>query len=219
MGVFEAEETATRLENDPVLEDSRSEPEVECDEMARLASSVCRTPLSVVMLLDNDGHWYKASGALRMQEPAIAAGFCDWALSRNEILVVNDTLNDARFRLHPQVIGAPKIRFFAGMPILTREREVVGMLCTVDMVPRVLTSEQEEGLELLAKQLQARMELRQQRRALQELVADKERTAASLAASEELFRAFMNASPFLSYIKDARGDLCFTTGRLRNAST
>ncbi len=38
---------------------------------------------------------------------------------------------------------------------------------------------------------------------------EKEEATAGLQASEELFRAFMNASPFLSYIKDATGRLLF----------
>lgn len=209
MNVFEAAESAMQFEVNRGATDGRSEPEVEYDEISRLASSVCRTPLSMVMLVDEQGRWSKASGALRTQEPAVAAAFCEWALSRTEILVMSDATRDARVSLHPQVTGAPKIRFFAGAPILTGERRVIGVLCTVDMVPRVLTSEQEEGLELLAKQLQARMELREQRHKLEQLVEDKERAAASLAASEELFRAFMHASPFLSYIKNVAGRLVF----------
>ncbi len=209
MDVFEVKKPATSVRAGRESGDSRSEPEVEYDEIARLVSSVCRTPLSVVMLLDGDGNWYKASGVLRIQESAVAAEFCDWVLSLSDILMVTDASIDARFQLNPQVTGSPRIRFFAGAPILTRDRRMIGVLCTIDMVPRVLTSEQEEGLELLARQLQARIELREQRRELQELVADKERAAAGLAASEELFRAFMNASPFLSYIKDAAGHLLF----------
>jgi diguanylate cyclase (GGDEF)-like protein/PAS domain S-box-containing protein len=38
---------------------------------------------------------------------------------------------------------------------------------------------------------------------------EKEKAASGLRASEDLFRAFMNASPFLSYIKDAAGRLLF----------
>ena len=212
MAFFEAKRTATGLGIVRDVLDVRSEPEAEYDEIARLASSVCRTPLSVVMMLDRDGIWFKASGSLRMQEPAIGVAFCEMVLARAEMTIVNDAASDARFRLHPQVTGMPKIRLFAGVPIMTHDCRPVGVLCSADVVPRVLTSEQEVGLELLAKQLQARMELREQRCELQELVADKERAAAKLAASEELFRAFMNASPYLSYIKDATGRLLFYNG-------
>ena len=55
----------------------------------------------------------------------------------------------------------------------------------------------------------ARLELRVQRKMLEEIVKEKDKATAGLQASEELFRAFMNASPFLSYIKDAAGRLLF----------
>ena len=119
------------------------------------------------------------------------------------------TQSDTHFRRHPQVSGEPRIRFLAASPIWTVEGRIRGVLCTADVVPRVLTSEQEEGLDLLARQLQARMELGEQGRKLQELVAEKDRLVTRLAASEELFRAFMNASPFLSYIKDEARGLVF----------
>ncbi len=163
----------------------------------------------MVMMLDPQGQWCKVSGALRMYEPALTGAFCDWTVSSGGAMTVTDVAADDRFRLHPQVIGGLKIRFFAGAAIFTQARSVIGVLCTVDMVPRVLTSEQEDGLELLAKQLQARIELREQRRELQELIWEKDRAAARLAAEEERFRAFMNASPFLSYLKDASGRLLF----------
>jgi diguanylate cyclase (GGDEF)-like protein/PAS domain S-box-containing protein len=62
---------------------------------------------------------------------------------------------------------------------------------------------------VLGRQAAARLELRSQRRLLEEVLKEKEKVAAGLQASEELFRAFMNASPFLSYIKDAAGRLLF----------
>ena len=144
-----------------------------------------------------------------LQEPAISASFCDETLRLADPLIVEDTTHDSRFRLDPQVTGAPHVRFFAGAPLVGDDGKPLGILCAIDMVPRVLTSEQEEALELIVRQLKARMELKRQRAALDELMREKERSSANLRASEELFRAFMNASPFLSYIKDAAGRLLF----------
>ena len=79
----------------------------------------------------------------------------------------------------------------------------------VDTVPRLLTEEQAHTLEVLGRQVSARLELLLQRTALEQALKEKEEAAAGLRASEELFRAFMNASPFLSYIKDAAGRLLF----------
>jgi len=184
-------------------------PAAEFDEIATLAAAVCRTPMSMVMLIDEQRRWYRASGALRLQEAAVGASFCEATLRRSDATIVEDTATDSRFRLDPQVTGAPHIRFFAGTPLFDDDGKAMGVLCAIDMVPRVLTSEQEEALELIVRQLKARMEFRKQRAALDELLREKERSSASLRASEELFRAFMNASPFLSYIKDAAGRLLF----------
>ena len=64
MGAYEAQEFARSTWGVAQVLGSRSEPEIEYDEISRLASSVCRTPLSMVMLLNHLGQWYKASGAL-----------------------------------------------------------------------------------------------------------------------------------------------------------
>ncbi|GAC1361489.1 MAG: hypothetical protein NVSMB3_09750 [Acidobacteriaceae bacterium] len=189
--------------------DSDARPEAEFDEIARLAAAVCRTPVSMVMLLDKEGQWFRASGVLRLGEPAVSPSFCAATLRHSESLLIEDTTTDSYFKQDPQVTGEPHIRFFAGVPLFGDDGKPIGVLCAIDMVPRVLTSEQEEALELIVRQLKARMDLRQQRLALDELLREKERSSANLRASEELFRAFMNASPFLSYIKDAAGRLLF----------
>lgn len=184
-------------------------PETEFDEIARLASAVCRTPISAVMLLDERRQWFRASGALRLHEISIGVGFCEEALLRSPLMILEDTAVDPGFRLDPQVTRDPHLRFFAGAAFFEDDGRPIGVLCVADTVPRVLTSEQEEALGLLLRQLKARMDLRRQHLALTDLLREKERSSASLRASEELFRAFMNASPFLSYIKDAAGRLLF----------
>ncbi len=207
MNVMQVEE-ASNLDNGArIAIDAR--PEAEFDEIARLATAICRTPVGMVMLLDERRQWFRASGTLRVGESAISSLFCEETLQRGEPLVIEDTTSNHRFRFDPQVAGDPHIRFFAGAPLFGDDGQPKGIICVIDMVPRVLTSEQEEALELLASQLKARMEARKQRAAFDELLREKERSSANLRASEELFRAFMNASPFLSYIKDAAGRLLF----------
>ena len=207
MHVMQVEETSNLASGATTVNDAR--PEAEFDEIARLAAAVCRTPVGMVMLLDSQQHWFKASGALRLHEPALSPSFCEEAARQTDPLVIQDAASDVRFQLDPQVTGAPYLRFFAGVALLAPDGRPLGVLCVCDMVPRVLTSEQEESLELLVRQLKARLEMRSQSAALQELLREKERSSANLRASEELFRAFMNASPFLSYIKDPAGRLLF----------
>ncbi len=182
---------------------------VEFDEIATLACTLCRTPQGMVMLKDREHGWKRASGALRLQDLSIGASFCEHALDQSELLVIEDTARNYHFAADAQVIGDPHVRFFAGVPFSSLDGLIRGVLCVTDQVPRALTSDQEEALVLLARQLLARLDLREQRERLEQVSRERETSATNLRASEELFRTFMNASPFLSYIKDAAGRLLF----------
>ena len=166
-------------------------------------------PVGLLTLLDDRRQWFRVSDGFKLQETPREIAFCAYAIRQNELLVVQDTNSDRRFSTNPLVVAEPPIRFFAGMPMHTAEGHPVGTLCVMDTQPRMLTSQQENALRVLGRQASARLELRAQRITLDEALKDRERTSAGLHASEELFRAFMNASPFLSYIKDAAGRLLF----------
>src|SRR5665213_3305136 len=139
--------------------------------------------------------------------------FCAHAIRHPGLFVVKDSLMDARFGTNPLVTVEPALRFYAGVLLETSDGHPLGTLSVVDTVPRILTADQELTLQVLGRQAGARLELMMQRKALDQALAEKERAQAGLHASEELFRAFMNASPFLSYIKDAAGRLLFYNKR------
>ena len=181
----------------------------EYDEIATLASALCRSAQSMVMLLHEQHGWIRLSGTRRLRDIAIGASFCEQALARAHPLVIEDAEADPTFVDDPQVLREPHLRFFAGVPFHDADGRPIGVLCVTDPAPRVLTSEQEEALTLLARQLSARIELRAKQRQLDQVQQERESSAANLRASEELFRTFMNASPFLSYLKDAAGRLLF----------
>ena len=184
-------------------------PEVECDELVQLVSALCGTPIGLVTLLDERHQWIRASEHLKMGGTPREAAFCAHAIRQAGLFLVKDSTLDARFRDNPLVTADPAIRFFAGVGLFTAEGEPIGTLCVMDMTPRILGAEQANALEVLGRQVSAKLEAIVQRKALAEAMAEKEKSNANLRASEELFRAFMNASPFLSYIKDAAGRLLF----------
>ena len=62
------------------------------------------------------------------------------AVANGQVLVVPDTLLDARFAENPVVTGAPRIRFYAGYPLHVEKGVCVGTLCLVDTRPRELTT-------------------------------------------------------------------------------
>ena len=165
--------------------------------------------MGLVTLLDERHQWYRVSDHLKMRETPREAAFSAHAIRQTGLFLVKDALMDARFGSNPLVTGDPAIRFFAGVGLFTSDGDPIGTLCVVDMSPRILTAEQAHALEVLGRQMSVLLEALVQRKALEEVRAEKEKASANLRASEELFRAFMNASPFLSYIKDAAGRLLF----------
>ena len=97
------------------------------------------------MLLDEQRRWARVSGTLRLGEPAVSMALCEETLRRAEPLIVEDAARDDRFRAGPQVLGDSHLRFFAGVRIKNAQDQAIGVLCVADLVPRVLTSEQEDG--------------------------------------------------------------------------
>ena len=179
--------------------------QTEFDEIATLANTICRTSLCVVMIRSPQHGWHRVSGPLRLQEGFVDSSLCELAVADNELLLIEDT----SLSFHAAADRQPPASFFAGVPFSSPSGSTLGVLCMTDRVPRALTSEQEEALMLLARQLTVRLELREQRQHLEQVRRERELSATNLRASEELFRRFMNASPFLSYIKDAAGRLLF----------
>ena len=133
------------------------------DELTRLASQLCGTPIALVTLLDGERQWFKsAQGAGGVKEMPREIAFCSYALQESGVLVIPDTSQDPRFAQNPLVTQAPHVRFYAGAPLCSPEGFVLGTLCVLDTQPRDFTTHQSEVLQILSRQVMAQIELRYQ---------------------------------------------------------
>jgi diguanylate cyclase (GGDEF)-like protein/PAS domain S-box-containing protein len=174
-----------------------------------LAAAICGTPVGLVTLLDERQQWFRSTEWLKLGETPRETAFCTYVVREMGRTVVADAFTDPRFASNSLVTSEPALRFFAGVALRTADGDLLGTLSVIDMVPRQLSEEQGHTLEVLGRQVSARLELLVQRTALEQALKEKEEAAAGMRASDELFRAFMNASPFMSYIKDSAGRLLF----------
>lgn len=134
-------------------------PEARFDDLTCLAASICGTPISLVSLVDAERLFFKSAHGTDVREVPYPDGFCGHAIRQREILEVCDTLEDARFATHPLVVDSPKIRFYAGAPLVTPQGVAIGTLCVMDFAPRRLNDHHRLALEILARQVIAQLEL------------------------------------------------------------
>lgn len=153
-------ETAARLmalRNYCVLDTGR---EARFDDLTCLAATICETPVSLVSLVDQSRLFFKSAHGLEAREvPYPDSFFCGHAIRQRDIFEVPDTHLDARFAAHPLVVDAPKVRFYAGAPLVTPQDVAVGTLCVIDTAPRRLDARQRLTLRILARQVISQLEI------------------------------------------------------------
>jgi diguanylate cyclase (GGDEF)-like protein len=146
-----------------------SEPERSFDEIVALIASVCEAPIALISLVDERRQWFKSRIGLEDCQTSRAASFCAQAiLTPDKLLIVPDATIDPRFAANPLVTSEPKIRFYAGAPLVTADGLALGTLAIIDTRPRFMTSVQEDALRIGGR---AVMMLLEQRLAIAELRA------------------------------------------------
>lgn len=156
-------------------------PEEEFDDITRLASEICQTPISTITLIDSDRQWFKSRRGLAAPETSRDLAFCAHAIiNPQQILVVPDSRKDDRFFDNPLVTGDPHVIFYTGVPLVTSEGNALGTLCVIDNQPRELNPRQLETLRSLSRQVVRLIDLRKMNRLLNQSRTEIEQKNAEL---------------------------------------
>ena len=200
-GVSNETQRQARLRMLAVLD---TEPEPIFDSLARLASTLCGTPIALVSLLDGQRQWLKANvGWPEMAQTSQHMAFCAYAIENDSLMEVSDAQADPRFATNPLVTDAPNIRFYAGVPLVMPGGERVGTLCVLDREVRQLSGSQRLVLLELAQAVTQALLLRE-KACYPEITGDEER-----------FRVISEASPQGIFQSDLAGSCIYTNPRWR----
>jgi PAS domain S-box-containing protein len=181
-------------------------PEQAFDDLVTLASQICQTSMAIVSFVDGRRQWFKAKVGIKISETSRAEAICAHTIKQRQTLIVPDTMLDPRFADHPQVTGGARVRFYAGVPLLTHDGHAIGTLCVIDRTPRELSQQQREALEALARQVVGQIELRQQMREIEAAGSARRAADASAQLAEQTLRRIFDAAPYMMGIVEILPD-------------
>jgi PAS domain S-box-containing protein len=178
-------------------------PEEAFDNLTALAAQICKAPIALISLVDENRQWFKSKFGLTVSETARDISFCGHAIPQSGLFIVPDATRDERFADNPLVTAEPRIRFYAGAPLVSPEGQPLGMLCVLDRVPRKLSSSQQESLRVLSRQVMAQLELRRHSRENQR----------QLAGANQMLQMVMDTIPVRIFWKN-KDSVCLGCNRL-----
>ncbi|GAB1542667.1 hypothetical protein NUACC21_53410 [Scytonema sp. NUACC21] len=192
-------------------------PEEAFDDLAFLAAQVCATPISLINFIDTNRQWFKAKVGLDVEVMPVDLGFCSYCVEQRDIVVIPDTWADRRFACNPVVTSAPYVRFYAGVPLISPEGEVIGTLCVIDRTPRQMKSEQVESLKAISRLIMRQLELRRNLTEVASIKNDYKQAQEALRQSESVLSSFFDSAPMMMGIVElANNEILHTSN---NAAT
>ncbi|MBF5080119.1 HWE histidine kinase domain-containing protein (plasmid) [Paracoccus marcusii] len=179
-------------------------PEVGFDDIVRLASRLCDSPVALISLVAADRQWFKAKVGFEPCETSIEQSICKHALGHHDLLVIPDLTLDIRTQSNPLVLNDPHLRFYAGAPLVSPEGLTLGTICVIDHIarPEGLTDAQADDLRALARQVIALLEMRRPITSRDDLLLQVE-THRKISEHKhlELADMFVQAPSFMALLK------------------
>ena len=155
-------------------------PEEVFDQLTELAAHICEAPIALISLVDENRQWFKSKVGISLSQTSRDVSFCAHAIRQSGLFLISDATKDPRFAQNPLVVSDPKIRFYAGAPLVTPDGHALGTLCVIDTVPRKLKPDQQQAMQVLARHVVSQLELRRRTRELVEVRAAREKEAANV---------------------------------------
>jgi transcriptional regulator with PAS, ATPase and Fis domain len=168
------------------------------DEIASIASIIFDMPIALISLVDEARQYFKARVGLDATETSRDLAFCAHTILESKVMVIEDARKDKRFQDNALVTQDPRIRFYAGAPLVTDAGNRLGTLCLIDIEPRTLTPKQENILQMLANRVISEMKLRRANLQLRKTRDDVKRLFATLSDGV----VAVNAAGEITFIDD-----------------
>ena len=192
-------------------------PEAAFDDLTQLAANICGTPMSLMVLVEEQRQWFKSRHGAELQETSRDVAFCSHTILQDDVFVVEDALADPRFADNPLVTHGPSIRFYAGLPLTTPDGFRIGTLCVLDREVHHLSHSQTQALRIISHQVMSQLELRRHLVQLARSAEEHHKIEAQLRTSEAFYQTLVETLPQNILRKDAAGRFTFANHKFCQA--
>ena len=142
-----------------------SPPEEPFDQLARFTGQLLDVPIVLMSVVDRQRQFFKAQVGLpeplsATRQTPITHSFCQWVVTGDEALVVEDARRDLLLSASPATVDMGIVAY-AGVPIRVAPGETIGSFCAVDMKPHRWDARELQALTDVATLVQGLTALRQ----------------------------------------------------------
>ena len=120
------------------------------DRVTAIAARRFKVPISIISIVDHDRIWFKSHHGLDVTQVEREPGLCASAILSDDPHILEDARRDIRSLANPLVVGEFGLRFYAAVPLRTRDGYNLGTLCVIDFQPRPVTDDEINDLRDLA---------------------------------------------------------------------
>ena len=116
-----------------------SPPEEPFDRLARVTARLLDVPVVLMSIVDRQRQFFKAQVGLSAplnatRQTPISHSFCQWVVTANEELVVEDARRDVLLATNPATVEMGIVAY-AGVPLRSEPDQTIGSFCAIDMKP------------------------------------------------------------------------------------
>lgn len=148
-----------------------SSPEANFDNLTKLASTICNTPIALLSIVDDKQLWYKSKIGFQEKTYPIEESICQFTLQQKGILEIQNIAESELIQNDPKLSGQ-NLAFYAGKTLVAPNGHNIGTICVVDTVERTLTDEQRFALETISNEIIAQLELRKLSQSLKQELSE-----------------------------------------------
>lgn len=129
------------------------------DRITRVMVALFDTPIAMVNMITADEEVNKSCiGLPAGGRQHRGLSMCTYTILSDEPLIVENTLEDDRFKDNPNITGLIKVRAYAGVPISANDGTHPGALCLIDTEPRKFSTQEIDLLKDLCRWAELELE-------------------------------------------------------------